>query len=186
MYYVIEALIVILFLIISTTSIVNTKVNDMACEKEFANLCQKIYNIQGTENDEIYIPVEKNSKYGYIDESNKEKIVCEYDRVTFFLNGYINGRKCYFALVEKDGNNYIISKSNNKINISDNKYFRAFLKKYITEMSGMIEGSTESYYTGNYTRLFTRFLTKGEMFKIDSLIDLLNIEMIDNSQNKKK
>lgn len=128
LYYVIETLIVILFFSISAISIVNTKVNEARYEKEFLNICKKIYNMQGVENDETYIPVEKDSKYGYIDENNKEKIACEYDRVTFFQKGEINGKECHFALAEKDKCDYIISKSNDKIEISNNKYFKIFKK----------------------------------------------------------
>ncbi len=130
LYYVIETLIVILFFSISAISIVNTKVNEARYEKEFSNIYKKIYNMQGVENDETYIPVEKNSKYGYIDENNKEKIACEYDRVTFFQKGEINGKECHFALAEKDKCDYIISKSNDKIEISNNKYFK-ILKKFM-------------------------------------------------------
>lgn len=130
LYYVIETLIVILFFSISAISIVNTKVNEARYEKEFSNIYKKIYNMQGVENDETYIPVEKDSKYGYIDENNKEKIACEYDRVTFFQKGEINGKECHFALAEKDKCDYIISKSNDKIEISNNKYFK-ILKKFM-------------------------------------------------------
>ena len=77
-------LIVILFFSIFAISIVNTKVNEARYEKEFSNICKKIYNMQGVENDETYIPVEKDSKYGYIDENNKEKIACE---LLFFKRG---------------------------------------------------------------------------------------------------
>ena len=156
LYYVIETLIVTLFFSITVISIVNTKINDFMFRKEVSDLYKKIYNMQGIENDEIYIPVEKNSKYGYIDENNKEKITTEYDRVTFFLNGKIEGKECHFALVEKDGSDYIISKSNDRIEISNNKYLKLFKNLF----GKVFDKSSKKYkdYTTNNTDFTMEYL----------------------------
>lgn len=157
LYYIIETLIVILFFGLSTISMVNTKINDHMFRKEVSDLYKKICGMQGIENDEIYIPVEKSSKYGYVDENYKEKITTEYDRATFFINREIDGKKCHFALVEKDGNNYIISKSNDKIEISNNKYLKLFKKVF----GKIFDESSEKYkdYTTNNTYFAKAYLT---------------------------
>ena len=179
LYYVIESLIVILFLGISAISIVNTKVNDAMYKKEIAELLQKVSEMQGAYSTEQYIPVEKNSKYGYINENNKEVIPCEYDGETFFLHEKVNGRECHFALAEKDNKYYIISKTNDKIDISDNKYF-----KYFKELWNIgFENGKENivYYTSTYTYTMMSFLAKNSNLNIN----LYSVEAIENSQNEK-
>lgn len=50
-----------------------TKGNEVQWEKEVANLNKSITTLQGAKINEIYIPVENNYKYGFINENGKEK-----------------------------------------------------------------------------------------------------------------
>ena len=53
-------------------------------EKELYDLYNNIENLQGAKNDELYIPVENDYKYGFINSKGQEKIQCQYDRVSYF------------------------------------------------------------------------------------------------------
>lgn len=183
LYYVIETLIVILFLGISIISMANTKINDIMFRKEASDLYKKICNMQGIDNDEVYIPVEKNSKYGYIDENGGEEIATEYDRVTFFVNAEFKGQKCHFALVEKDGKDYIISKSNDRIEISNNKYFKMFKNFFSITFDKPDQNRMD--YTTYYTVLPKTYF--GYNFKSNFSLDLEDIvDLLDKTDNLKE
>ena len=86
--------------------------------------------MHGVTNNELYIPIEKDYKYGFINENGQEKIPCQYDRVSHFFEAEIGNSKFYIALAKKDTKFYIISKSNDVL-IIDNaleKYLRMIYK----------------------------------------------------------
>lgn len=85
------------------------------------------------------IPIEKNYKYGFINEKGQEKIPCEYDRVSYFNEVEINNSKFYVALAKKGTKFYILSKSNDVLVIDDDleKYLQTiyeFFGEKITEI----------------------------------------------------
>lgn len=112
LYYIIQLVLVLGFLGIVLASLIITKVNDDKCKNELEILYNNISSMQGVTNKDIYIPVERNYKYGFINEKGQEKIPCEYDRVSYFNEVEINNKTYYIALAKKDTKFYIISKSN--------------------------------------------------------------------------
>ena len=166
------------FLGIILTSLGITKVNDSKWEKELINLYNDIENLQGAKTKEIYIPVEKNYKYGFVDSKGQEKIKCQYDRVSYFNQVEINNELYYIALAKKDNKFYIISKTNNNFIISGN------LEKYLQTIDEHLEktmtksiNKQEDYGKG-YLQIF-EFLfqvsTKGEKELTQQTIEKSNI-----------
>ena len=80
--------------------------------KEILN---NIKNLSEITNEEPYMVIENNSKYGFINENGEEKIPCEYDGVSYFCSAEFNKQKYYFALAKKGNDYYIISKGNEHI-----------------------------------------------------------------------
>lgn len=124
LYYILHFALTVGFLAIIIYCLLVTKTNETNWKNQLSELYDNISTLQGITNKTVYIPVEENEKYGFISKNGEEKIACEYDRVTYFFGAELNGKTCYFALAKK-GNEYcIISKSNQKIDISDNKYLK--------------------------------------------------------------
>lgn len=178
LYYILQIILVVSFLGIILTSLGITKVNDSKWEKELINLYNDIENLQGAKTKEIYIPVEKNYKYGFVDSKGQEKIKCQYDRVSYFNQVEINNELYYIALAKKDNKFYIISKTNNNFIISGN------LEKYLQTIDEHLEktmtksiNKQEDYRKG-YLQIF-EFLfqvsTKGEKELTQQTIEKSNI-----------
>lgn len=178
LYYILQIILVVSFLGIILTSLCITKVNDSKWEKELINLYNDIENLQGAKTKEIYIPVEKNYKYGFVDSKGQEKIKCQYDRVSYFNQVEINNELYYIALAKKDNKFYIISKTNNNFIISGN------LEKYLQTIDEHLEktmtksiNKQEDYRKG-YLQIF-EFLfqvsTKGEKELTQQTIEKSNI-----------
>lgn len=178
LYYILQIILVVSFLGIILTSLCITKVNDSKWEKELINLYNDIENLQGAKTKEIYIPVEKNYKYGFVDSKGQEKIKCQYDRVSYFNQVEINNELYYIALAKKDNKFYIISKTNNNFIISGN------LEKYLQTIDEHLEKTmTKSInkqedYRKEYLQIF-EFLfqvsTKGEKELTQQTIEKSNI-----------
>ena len=178
LYYILQIILVVSFLGIILTSLCITKVNDSKWEKELINLYNDKENLQGAKTKEIYIPVEKNYKYGFVDSKGQEKIKCQYDRVSYFNQVEINNELYYIALAKKDNKFYIISKTNNNFIISGN------LEKYLQTIDEHLEktmtksiNKQEDYGKG-YLQIF-EFLfqvsTKGEKELTQQTIEKSNI-----------
>ncbi len=126
LYYTLQLILVISFFLIIIASIIITAVNNNRFENEQSKLYNSIITLQGNTNERIYIPVEKNYKYGFINENGKEEIPCTYDRVSYFNEISINNNKYYIALAKKDDKYYILSKDNKAIAIEG--YLEDYLK----------------------------------------------------------
>ena len=120
LYYILQSICAISFFAIIITALIITKVNDNTYEKEVSELYNNIIALPGFKDNKIYIPVEKDNKYGFIDESGQEKIPLEYDRVSYFNEIQINNNELYVALAKKDNKFYIISKNNDEVPINGN------------------------------------------------------------------
>lgn len=141
LYYFLQTIIVLGFLFIIITSLVVTKNNDMIWEREVSNLINKKIMMQGISNKEIFIPVIKNGKYGFINDNGIEKIPCQYDRVSYFNEITINNMTYHIALAKKDNKYYLISKSNNAMLIDNN------LEKYIVNLDEFWTNGANKVYT---------------------------------------
>lgn len=128
LYYVLQVILVIGFLGMILISLLITKVNDVKWKNSMSELYNNISTLQGTTNKELYIPVEKNYKYGFINEKGEEKIQCQYDRVSYFNEIEIDNNTYYIAFAKRDNKYYIISKTNNNIEIIGN------LERYVKNM----------------------------------------------------
>ena len=120
LYYVIDGILVVSFFLMTASSIVISKTNEIRWDRELKELYNNITTLKESTNKELFIPVEKNKKYGFINKDSKEIIPCEYDLVTFFNEIAINGNNYYIALVKTGDKYYIISKNNDKIELNGN------------------------------------------------------------------
>lgn len=169
LYYIIQSILVIGFLGMILVSLLITKVNEVKWENELSKLYNNIETLQGARVKEIYVPVEKDYKYGFVNSSGQEKIQCQYDRVSYFNELEINNNLYYVALAKKENKFYIISKNNDNIMISDNleKYLQT-IDEYLGETMTKMFNEQENYRNG-YVQSFEFFFqvfTKGEM-KLD-------------------
>ena len=146
-YYVLEMGILVLIIFMFIYSILTIKINEGKWKKEVQELNTSIENLQGKTISDVYIPVVKGRKYGFINEEGKEKIPCEYDYVTEFLKVEYKDDTYYFAMAEKDNDYYVISKSN------ESEIIKNDLKKYI-------ENILNKSSTGMYS-IFYDILTIG-------------------------
>lgn len=158
LYYVIQVVIVIGFLFMIIYSLLISKINEVRWKNGLEELYNNVATLQGSTNKELYIPVEKNYKFGFINESGKEKIACEYDRVTYFNEIEINSGKYYIALAKKDDKYYIISKNNNSIELNGNleKYMQT-IDNYWGEIMTNMFNEDENYRIA-YLQSFEFFL----------------------------
>lgn len=132
LYYILYALLSVGIFLALILSLLTTKINDDKWKNSLSELYNNISTLNGATTKKLYIPVEKNYKFGFITENGNEKIPCEYDRVSYFNEIEINGSKYYVALAKKDNKYYILSKSNNNIEIDNS------LTKYLNNIDGFI------------------------------------------------
>ncbi len=167
LYYVIQVIVSVGFFFMVISSLLITKVNDVKWEKSLSEMYNNIETLQGAKTNELYIPVEKNLKYGFITEDGKEKIPCEYDRVSYFNEIEINNNTYYIAFAKKDNKFYIISKTNNSIEINGDleKYVKSIDNHLGTQMIDIFnkDGDYRLAYLQSfefYLQVFTRRETK--------------------------
>ena len=118
LYYVVLVILSIGFLTMVLSSLLFSKVNEFKLEREVSNLYNDIENLHDSKINDIYIPVVQNNKYGFINDSGQEKIACQYDAVSDFIELKIDSDLYCFAIAKKDDKFYIISKSNDNVVIS--------------------------------------------------------------------
>lgn len=189
LYYILQSIVTIIFAIMIIYSLLITKINEIKWKKELSILYNDITTLQGASEDKIFIPVEKNYKYGFVDESGKEKIPCEYDRVTFFNEIEINSNTYYIALAKKNNNFYIISKNNDNISISGNleKYLKNtnnFFEETVTKETDEEKKCTVLYMSS--FEYYLMLLTRGKMELNEQVLELQKdnkVELVEkNSQ----
>ena len=146
LYYVLQLILAVGFLVMVLSSLLITKMNEIKWKNGLIELYNNVTTLKGSTDKELYIPVEKNYKYGFINENGQEKISCQYDRVTYFNEIEINNSTYYIALAKKDNKFYIISKSNNSIELN------GALEKYMQTMDNHWGDSMTSMFNeeGNY------------------------------------
>ena len=164
LYYVLQSILAIGFLLMILASLIITKINEVQLENAIAELNNSIVTLQGNKESELYIPVEKNYKYGFITEDGQERIPCEYDRVSFFTEMEINNNTYYIALAQKDNKFYIISKTNASIELSGvlEKYVQAVNSTLDIYLTNINDGIHRLQYIESYNALLTAATTKGE------------------------
>ena len=164
LYYVLQSILAIGFLLMILASLIITKINEVQLENAKAELNNSIVTLQGNKESELYIPVEKNYKYGFITEDGQERIPCEYDRVSFFTEMEINNNTYYIALAQKDNKFYIISKTNASIELSGvlEKYVQAVNSTLDIYLTNINDGIHRLQYIESYNALLTAATTKGE------------------------
>lgn len=182
LYYILQTAVVVGFLFMVVYSILVTKINDSIWKKELLELNNKIVNMQQISNKELYIPVMKNDKYGFINKSGKEKIACQYDRVTFFYEIELNNVKCYVAFAKRDNKYYMISKSNDSIMLEDNlQTYMQTIDNYICKTMDETVNEDGDYrrgYVWSYQFLFS-VLTRGELEYTTQTIEKSEYRKID-------
>ena len=124
LYYILQAIVVISFMAIIIVTIIISIVNYNKINSQVIEILNNMGNLTEITNEEPYMVVENNSKFGFINEYGEEKISCEYDGVSYFHSIDFNKQKYYLALAKKGNEYYIISKGNEQFNISNNEYFR--------------------------------------------------------------
>lgn len=154
LYYILQLILTVVFLGMVLSSLLITKVNETKLKSELEKLYNSISTMQGVNNKELYIPAEKNYKYGFINEKGQEKISCEYDRVSYFNEVEINNSKFYVALAKKDTNFYILSKSNDVLVIDND--LEKYLQTIYEHWGKTIDESMNEYgdYRCGYLQVF--------------------------------
>lgn len=149
LYYVIQAILVGGLFILIISSLLITKITNSKLESAVSILYNNLEKLDGVTNNELYIPVEKDNKYGFINEAGEEKISCQYDKVSYFNGVFVNNTSCYIALAKKENSYYIISKSNKYLPINGD------LEKFITAFDNNFANTTvESFNTnGDYNNV---------------------------------
>lgn len=185
LYYIIQVILVIGFLGMILVSLLITKVNEVEWKNELSKLYNNIETLQGARVKEVYVPVEKGYKYGFVNSSGQEKIQCQYDRVSYFNELEINNNLYYVALVKKDNKFYVISKNNENIMISGNleKYLQTIYGHWGETMIKML--NEQSNYRNGYLQSFEFFfqvLTKGEIKLTQQTIEKNNYNAITLSE----
>ena len=189
LYYVLQLILAVGFLVMVLSSLLITKVNEVKWKKGLIELYNNVTTLKGSTNKELYIPVEKNYKYGFINENGQEKITCQYDRVTYFNEIEINNSTYYIALAKKDSKFYIISKSNNSIELN------GVLEKYIQTIDNYWGESITSNFNeeGNYRlsyiqsyEFFLQAFTRGEVILNQQTVEIHNTNSITLTEKKSK
>lgn len=178
LYYIFQLVLAVGFLGIVLASLIITKVNDNKCKSELEKLYNNISSMQGVTNKEIYIPTERNYKYGFINEKGQEKIPCEYDRVSYFNEVEINNRTYYIALAKKDTKFYILSKCNDVLVIDNalEEYFQTMyehLGETITESMNK-DGNYRLGYLQAFEFIFQAFNAKEEIGLTQQTVEVNN------------
>ena len=146
LYYVIQSIVVVGLFILIISALLISQINNAKLESAVSILYDNFKKLDDNTNSELYIPVEKDNKYGFINENGEEKIACQYDKVSYFNEIPVNNTNYYLALAKKDNSYYIISKSNKYLPINGD------LEKYITSFDNNFASETvESFNTnGDY------------------------------------
>ena len=157
-----------------------TKVNEIKWENGLKEVFNGITKLQGNTNKEIYIPVEKDNKYGFITEDGKEKIPCQYDNVSFFYEIEINGVKYYISLVKLDNIFYIISKDNDSIKIEGN-LDRYYKKIYTSHMEPFMDKAFKDVCVrdcdnGDYTKTTSCHCDNRVVFLTEDFIEAAGLK----------
>lgn len=147
LYWILELILMIAIFVMAIISLFTTKINEDKIEEPLNQLYDNIKSMRGAENSKLLIPVEKDNKYGFIDEYEEEKISCQYDRVSFFYEVEIDNSNYYIALAKNNDEYYLISKSNESIAIEGD------LKKYLQGIESNLESMVTNEYDldGDYT-----------------------------------
>lgn len=154
LYYILQSIVIIGLLFLIIYFLISAKINDNMLNKEFIQLNNELSTMQGIYDKTILVPVEKDKKYGYINENGKEIISCQYDGVSYFHEVKFNNHTYYMALVKKNNNYYIITKNNTPIKITG--IFETCIKSIKEATSSMIKFANED---GNYGNLNVQYFS---------------------------
>ena len=166
------------FFITVILSLILVVINESNWDSQLKKLYGEIKELNDSDNSELYIPVSNNSKYGFVNQNAEEKISCEYDNVSSFATIEIDGEKYYFALALEDDKIYIISKSNSKIDLSNNIYLYSIKKYYFRHNKDYYDTEPSSIF-----RILMYFIKDGTKIEYDSI---KNISLGFNSTNLSK
>ncbi len=146
LYYIIQAILVGGLFILIISGLLIAQISNSKLEGAVSILYNNLEKLDGVTNNELYIPVEKDNKYGFINEAGEEKISCQYDKVSYFNEVFANNTSYYIALAKKENSYYIISKTNKYLPINGD------LEKFITYFDNNFANATvESFNTnGDY------------------------------------
>ena len=127
MYFVLQPIISVGLLIFIVYCLAVCKINSDKLKNEAIEIVNKISE-QSSYSDEDLILVEKNSKYGFINEKGEEVVKSEYDVLSRLYIVNIDNKDCEFAFAKKDNNYYTILKNKKIINIEgiSNEFFKNF------------------------------------------------------------
>ena len=186
LYYIIQMIVSIGLLFLVVASLIITKINHDNLINQISDILDSIVNLQGAKKEEVYFVVENNLNYGFINKKGEENISCEYDGVSKFFEIEIDNQKYYFALAKQNDKFYIISKNNQKFNISDNKYF-INLVNFVEDnyASDINEEEAKRYFSVNiYSFCFQAFiLHKTDINEQSIKIDMYDYDKITLQEN---
>ena len=192
--YILRGIIVVILTGLTITGFALANSNKTKWKDGVEKLYVDMRNLKGNKSKDIIIPVENDSKYGFINLEGKEVIQCTYDDVSYFNKIEIDGNDnaYYIALAKKDDTYYIISKTNDTIEIEGDikdyiKNLNYILKKRRKSVSGIsyIDNSVTSDVQFSEKILKTIFEQHAALFNKEELEEdnereYLSLKMIDS------
>lgn len=151
-YYILQLLSIGAFTILITYALITSAIDKSKLDAQVLELSQEIATLQDVTNEEEYLIVKKDDKYGFIDQYGQEKIACEYDKVSDFYEvdeyaeDYRTKLYSYYIAFAKQGSDYfVISKNNDRIKIEDDRILENIEKEKLGE-NNYYFSEDEMYY----------------------------------------
>ena len=180
-YYIIQTVFTCGIMILVIYSISVCKINESKLKSEVKDVANRIYE-NSDSNNEYLIRVERDSKFGYINEKGEEIIPVEYDLISK-LQIRIKHKECICYIAKKDNDYYIILDNKNVIDLKD--YKSNFFDNKLRNGRNSSPNNSRLYLTaGEYLNLLSGVFT--QMFSPKSIeMTPYNVE-IDENDNRVK
>ncbi len=134
-HYVLRGIIIASLIVITIISVILANTNKAKWKNGIDKLYVDMQDLKKYNSKDIIIPVENDSKYGFINVDGKEVIPCIYDEVSYFnkIESKNNQDIYYIALAKKDDKYYILSKANDILEIDEN------IKDYVSNLNYILK-----------------------------------------------
>ncbi len=175
-YYIIQTVFTCGIMILVIYSISVCKINESKLKSEVKDVANRIYE-NSDSNNEYLIRVERDSKFGYINEKGEEIIPVEYDLISK-LQIRIKHKECICYIAKKDNDYYIILDNKNVIDLKD--YKSNFFDNKLRNGRNSSPNNSRLYLTaGEYLNLLSGVFT--QMFSPKSIeMTPYNVEIDEN------
>ena len=124
--YILQTIISIGLFVFIAYSLLVYKINFEKIKNEATNIVNKIYEQSAYNSNKEFFVVNKDSKYGLIDEKGQEVTKIEYDLISDLCTLNINNKDCECSFAKKDNDFHIVLNNNNIIDLQETNsdYFK--------------------------------------------------------------